>query len=130
MEHSSLDLIPNSPNLQSSINESIIIEHIVKKIQSIPQYQKLQKSIDIVLYLCNAIETLVYELRLKKAKGFKKDLAIEIFERLGWSNAQDKEFLTNTIEHLHSTNRIEKVKAIKKAKYYLTNFFLSMVKIK
>lgn len=130
MEHSSLDLIPNSPNLQSSINENIIIEHIVKKIQSIPQYQKLQKSIDIILYLCNAIETLAYELQLKKAKGFKKDLAIEIFDRLGWSNAQDKEFLINTIEHLHSTNRIEKVKAIKKAKYYLTNFFLSMVKIK
>ena len=130
MEHSTLDLIPNSPNLQSSINENIIVEHIVKKIQSIPQYQKLQKSIDIILYLCNAIETLSFELKLKKQKGYKKDLAIEIFERLGWSNQQDKEFLINTIEHLHSTNRIERVKAMKKAKHYLGNFFLSMVKIK
>ena len=130
MEHSTLDLIPNSPNLQSAINENIIIEHIVKKIQSIPQYQKLQKSIDIILYLCNAIETLSFELKLKKQKGYKKDLAVEIFERLGWSNQQDKEFLINTIEHLHSTNRIERVKAMKKAKHYLGNFFLSMVKIK
>jgi len=62
MQNSTLDLITNSPNLQSSINENIIIEHIVKKIQSIPQYQKLQKSIDIILYLCNAIETLTSEL--------------------------------------------------------------------
>ena len=130
MEHSTLDLIPNSPNLQSSINENIIVEHIVKKIQSIPQYQKLQKSIDIILYLCNAIETLSFELKLKKQKGYKKDLAVEIFERLGWSNQQDKDFLINTIEHLHSTNRIERVKAMKKAKHYLGNFFLSMVKIK
>ena len=129
MQNSTLDLITNSPNLQSSINENIIIEHIVKKIQSIPQYQKLQKSIDIILYLCNAIETLTSELRLKKQKGFKKDLAIEIFERLGWSTPPDKEFLINAIEHLHSTNRIEKVKVSTKAKHYLSNFFLKIMKI-
>ena len=130
MEHSTLDLISNSPNLQTTINENIIIEHIVKKIQSIPQYQKLQKSIDIILYLCNAIETLTFEMKLRKQKGYKKDLAVEIFDRLGWSTQPDKEFLINTIEHLHSTNRIERVKAMKKAKHYLSNFFLSMVKIK
>ena len=130
MEHSTLDLIPNSPNLQNSINENLIVDAIVQKIQKIPQYQKLQKSIDVILYLCNAIETMSFEYNLKKAKGFKKDLAIEIFERLGWSTQQDKEFLINAIEHLHSTNRIERVKAMKKAKHYLKSFFLSMVKIK
>ena len=130
MEHSTLDLIPNSPNLQNSINENLIVDAIVQKIQKIPQYQKLQKSIDLILLLCNAIETLTFEYNLKKQKGHKKDIAIEVYDRLGWAQPQDKEFLLNAIEHLHSTNRIERVKAIKKIKYHLGNFFLSMVKIK
>ena len=130
MEHSTLDLISNSPNLQNSINENLIVDAIVQKIQKIPQYQKLQKSIDLILLLCNAIETLTFEYNLKKQKGYKKDIALEIYDRLGWAQPQDKEFLLNAIEHLHSTNRIERVKAIKKIKYHLGNFFLSMVKIK
>ena len=125
MEHSTLDLISNSPNLQNSINENLIIDAIVKKVQQIPQYQKLQKStpIDLILMLCNAIETLTFEYKLKKQKGYKKDIAIEVYERLGWSSPQEKEYLLNAIEHLHSTNRIQRVKAIKKIKYHLGNFF-------
>ena len=127
MENSTLDLIPNSPNLHNAINESKIIEQIVLKIQKIPQYQKLQKDFDLILFICNAIESLVYENKLNKQKGFKKDIACAVFDRLGWSQPADKEFLINAIEHFVSTNRIKKVKLITKAKSYAFNFFLGML---
>jgi hypothetical protein len=124
MNSSTLDLIPNSPNLHYSICESQIIESIIKKIQSIPQYQKYGKSLDIILLICNSIENLVFECKLKKQKGFKKEIAHEIYERLGWS---DKEFVSNAIDFLHSKDLIEKIKLWNKIKYYTINFFIKFL---
>lgn len=122
-----LDLIKTSPNLINSINESKIVNIIVAKLQLIPQVNKLSKSIDLILFVCNAIENLTFELRLKKEKGFKLKIAIEIYEKVFSISVPDKEVLINCIEHLHSTKRIDRVKAFKKLKFYASNFFLRML---
>lgn len=56
METSSISLVGISPSLQNHIVLNKIIEIVVGEVQKIPQFEKLQRSMDLVLYICNSIE--------------------------------------------------------------------------
>ena len=51
---------------------------------------------------------------MKGEKSFKLDLAIKVFEKLGFLKPDDKEFLTNSVNYLHSSGGIKEVKIIKR----------------
>lgn len=110
METSSISLVGISPSLQNHIVLNKIIEIVVGEVQKIPQFEKLQRSMDLVLYICNSIEELVVSNGVSKQPvGYKKDLAIKIFEILKFNKPEDRDFLVNSIEFLCSSGKIKRV---------------------
>ena len=115
METSSISLVGISPSLQNHIVLNKIIEIVVGEVQKIPQFEKLQRSMDLVLYICNSIEELVVSNGVSKQPvGYKKDLAIKIFEILKFNKPEDRDFLVNSIEFLCSSGKIKRVPFFKK----------------
>lgn len=112
MEASTLDFIVVTPSLKNHVIEHGIVDLCVEKIRHIPQFEKLQRNMDLVLYLCDIIENLVFENDIKskyKKKGYKLDIALTVFEKLGWVKPEDKDFLVNAINFLHTSGRIRKI---------------------
>lgn len=112
MESSILEFIKITPNLKNHIVENKIVEIIVEKVRGIPQFEKLQRNMDLVLFICDVIENLCFENNIKskhQPKGYKLTLAQTVFERLNWIKADDKDFLNNAVSFLHSSGRIKKV---------------------
>ena len=60
-----LDIVELSPALNNHVVVNKICEEIVRRVQSMPQYEKLGRNIDLVLYVCNLIEELVYTNNVK-----------------------------------------------------------------
>jgi hypothetical protein len=119
-----LDNVEISPALHSHIVVNKIVEEIVKKVQLMPQYEKLARNIDLVLYICNLIEELVYSNGVKnQPKGFKRDLALRVFELIKFNKQEDKDFLFNSIDFLWTSGRIRKIKAVKRLGHFLKNLF-------
>jgi uncharacterized tellurite resistance protein B-like protein len=115
MEYSTVDYIDNTSNLNNYILINRIVELIVADVKSIPEYHKLQRSMDLVLRICLLVENLVFENNIKsKERGFKKDIAIKVFKHLGWESAEAMDFLAQSIEFLHSSEKIKRVKLIKR----------------
>ena len=108
----SLSLSPFNPYVRRIWHQNewyyAIVDIIVAKVKEIPQFDRLGRSIDLVLMICEHIENLVHGNDVKGEKGFKADIAVKIFERLGFLKAEDKEFLINCINCLHSCDRIKK----------------------
>lgn len=119
-----LDNVDLSPALHNHIVLNNLVQEIAKKVQSMPQYEKLARNIDLVLYICNLIEELVYINSIKnQPKGFKRDLAYRVFEIIKFNKPEDKDFLNNSIDFLWSSERIKKVKLSKK----LGKFFKNLI---
>ena len=123
MDVSSLENIDKTSSLHSFYGINSIIEIIVAKIKEIPQFERLGKSIDLVLLICNQIENLVKDNKIKGDKNYKLDIAIKVFEKLGFSKA-DKEFVTSSVNFLHSNKRIKEVKIIKKVYSFVSSMFV------
>lgn len=118
-----LDIVELSPALNNHVVVNKICEEIVRHVQSMPQYEKLGRNIDLVLYVCNLIEELVYSNNVKnQPKGYKKELAWRIFEFLKFNKPEDKDFLYNSIDFLWSSERIKKVKFSKRVFKFFKNF--------
>ncbi len=115
MESSTVQFIDNTSNLNNYILINRIVELIVADVKSIPEFQKLQRSMDLVLRICLLIENLVFENGVKsKEQGFKKGIAVKVFNALGWSTVEHLDFLAQSIEFLHSSEKIKKVKLVKR----------------
>lgn len=115
MDANTLDFIAVTPTLKNHIIENKIIEIIIEKVRNIPQFEKLQRNLDLVLFICDIIENLVFENNVKskyKPKGYKLQIAQTAFERLNWTKPEDKDFLNNAISFLHSSGRIKKISFI------------------
>lgn len=117
MEYSTAEYVNVSPSLHSYIVNNKIVELVVDKIKSIPNYETLRLSLDIVLLICNLIENLCYENNLSsknQEKNFKKEIALNVFKSLGWIKEDDKQFLLNSVNFLWSSGRIKKIKFYKR----------------
>jgi hypothetical protein len=122
MNVSSIDLVDKTNNLHAFYGVNSIIEIIDHEIRKIPQYERLSRSIDLVLQICQLIENLVYDNNVKGEKGFKLEIACKIFEKLGFNIPDDKEFLIQSIKFLHSSDRIKKVRLVKKLWRFVKKF--------
>ncbi len=121
MDVSSLDLVENSKNLHSFYGVNSIIEIVVNKIREIPQHERLNRSIDLVLKICQLIENLCHDNNIKGEPNFKLDIAVKIFEKLGNVKPEDKEFLVNAIKFLHSSGNIKRVNVLRRVWRSLKN---------
>ena len=124
MNVNSVNLIGKSKTLNNHICVNSIIDIIVNDIKNIPQYQSLNKSIDLVLHICLLIENLVNDNNIKGEPNFKLDMAVKIYEKLGNVKPDDKEFLINSIKFLHSNGKIKKVKKVIKVFNFVKNYFV------
>lgn len=123
MNIKTVDLVIPSNSLSSHICLNSIIELIYEKIKNIPQYDKLQRNIDLIKLICELIENLVYENNVKSnIPNFKLDLAIKVFQRLGFNKPDDVEFLQNSINFLCSNKMIKRVPLTKKIFVFLKKF--------
>ena len=128
MESSTIHLVENTGNLNNHILLNRIIDVIVSDVKSIPEFQKLQRSMDLVLRICLLIENLVFEYDVKsKQIGFKKDIAVSVFRKLGWDTVEHLDFLTQSVEFLHSSNKIQKVKFLKRVWSSVKRIFIKKV---
>jgi hypothetical protein len=115
MQTSTIEFVDNTSSLHSFVIINKIVELIVTDIRAIPEFQKLQRSLDLVLRICLLIENLIFENNVKgQQSGFKKDIAIKVFETLGWKSAEHMDFLVQSIQFLWSSDRIKKVKLTKR----------------
>lgn len=115
MQTSTIEFVDNTSSLHSFVVVNKIVELIVADIRSIPEYNKLQRSLDLVLRICLLIENLVFENKVKgQPQGFKKDIAVRVFEALGWKSPEHMDFLSQSIQFLWASDRIKKVKLTKR----------------
>ena len=118
--------ISKSSTLHNHIVLAKIVEHIYTEISDIPQVVVLKHSLDLVLRICILLENLCYENNIKgQEKGYKKQLAIQVFQRMGWGDKESLDFLTNAIQYLHASGSIKKVKWVKKVVGKVASFFQS-----
>lgn len=111
MNTSTLQFVDNTSSLNSFMVINRIVELIVADIKSIPEFVKLQRSLDLVLRICNIIENLCYENEVKgQPANYKKDIAVKVFETLGWKTPEHLDFLNQSIQFLWSSDRIKRVK--------------------
>lgn len=128
MNSSTAELITNTSNLNNHIILNRIVELIVADVKSIPEYIKLQRSLDLVLRICLLIENLVFENGVKsKEQGFKKGIAIKVFKSLGWESVEHMDFLAQSIEFLHSSDKIKKVKFVRRVFNAIKKVFVKEV---
>ena len=65
MDTSSLEHVNKTAKLHSFYGVNAIIDIIVAKVKEIPQFEKLSRSIDLVLLICTQIENLVKDNNVK-----------------------------------------------------------------
>lgn len=129
MNSSTIEFVDNTSNLNNHILINRIVELIVADVKNIPEYHKLQRSMDLVLRICLLIENLVFENGVKsKEAGFKKGIAVKVFKSLGWESVEHMDFLAQSIEFLHSSDKIKKVKLIKRVWSTLKKAFVKQAK--
>ena len=115
MQSTTIEFVDNTSSLHSFVIINKIVELIVADIRAIPEFSKLQRSLDLVLRICLLIENLIFENSVKgQPAGFKKDIAIKVFDALGWKSAEHMDFLCQSIQFLWSSDRIKKVKLTKR----------------
>jgi len=102
---SNLELISITPNLGFEIKINEIKMQIINRIIELKLTDvKYKLSQDVLLLVCNLLEHLVRDKKIKK-----KELALDIMNGLYVINSGDRQILENSIEFLHSTKSIKKL---------------------
>lgn len=89
---------------------STIIED---KIKNLPNYTELKVHPELVLLCCQLVENSIDD--NKKVKVDKKELVINVLNKIFVYNPNDKKVVEEMVEFLWQTGKIHKVKFIKKA---------------
>lgn len=128
MNTDSIDLIDTTSTFHNFVTEGKIIHLIVEELQKIPDLKKMKMSLDLLLHIALMIENLTAENNIKgKPKGYKVDICVKIFEKLGFiNNPDDKEFITNGLNFLHSAGKIKRLGFFKRILAKIWNFLLKL----
>jgi hypothetical protein len=111
MDTDSVSIIEQTSTLHNHIVESKIIGIIVKDLLDIPELKSLKMSLDLLLHVALLLENLCYDNKLGgRPKGYKADMCIKVFEKLGFATTpDDKAFIINGLNFLHSSGKIKRV---------------------
>jgi len=116
MNIDSINFINTTSTLHNFITEGQIVNAVVEELQKIPDLKTLKMSLDLLLHIALMIENLTAENNVKgKPKGYKVDICIKIFEKLGFiNNPDDKQFIVNGLNFLHSAGKIKRLSLVKR----------------
>ena len=119
MDTSALDAVELNPRLKSQLVDDQLISLIVEKLQSkFPALERSKYDVELVIYLCNLIENIIFDnnIKTKDKSDYKLNLAVSIFTRLNFGKPEDKQFLRDTIHSIHALGLIKKIPFFKKVK--------------
>lgn len=116
------------PRLQAeSITDKTEIDNYINSVyQGVTDKNSLKFLPSFILFVCCVVEECYSTRSVHKSKINKKQ---EVFEHmsvfLGYLlSEQDKNIISNIIEDLHSSKRINKVSMVSKLIFHIGNFFL------
>jgi hypothetical protein len=107
---SNLDLIAITPSLAIEIKQNEIKAKIVERLTELKLIDgKYKMNNDILLLICNLVEHLVKDKKIKK-----KDLVLDVLQQIFNISAAERLQIDANIEFLHSNKAIKKL-----SKFYL-----------
>lgn len=105
----SLDLVSITPNLGVEIKIQEIKAQVITRLTELKLLDsKFKNNQDVLLLVCNLIEHLVKDKKIKK-----KELVLDIFTSI-YNNPNERAIIDANIEFLHSNKAIKKL-----SKFYL-----------
>lgn len=93
---------------------------IEEKVKALPNYVDLRLHPELILLCCQLVENTISN--NKKAKVDKKQLVLDVLTKIFTYNASDKKQADETIEFLHSTKKIHRVKLAVKVGHLLLDW--------
>jgi hypothetical protein len=129
MEINALAFIQQTSTLHNYVVENKIISVIVEELNKIPDIKNLKMSLDLLLHIALMIENMTADNKLvNKPKGYKLDMLLKVFEKLGLLNREeDKQFIINGINFLHSAGKIKRLGLFKRLFAKIYNFLLKRI---
>ena len=107
---SDLSLVAITPNLGNEIKTQEIKTKIIARLTELKVIDaKFKNSQDILLLVCNLVEHLTKDKKIKK-----KDLVLDIIQTVYNPSGVERTIIENNIEFLHSNKAIKKL-----SKFYL-----------
>jgi len=104
-----LDLVNITPGLATEVKIQQIREKIIARLTELKLLeQKFKNNQDVLLLVCNLVEHLVKDKKIKK-----KELVLDIFTSI-YNNPNDRQLVDSNIEFLQSNKAIKKL-----SKFYL-----------
>jgi len=120
---SAIGQIPLKNSLAKDALTKKAVELLVKEIQAIPNFENHRNDPELVLRVCNILETLssssiVKSSSFKETNVSKKDLVVSAFTEVFQLSQQEIDMLNNSIEFLWHHHKIVGVRKYKRwAKY-------------
>jgi hypothetical protein len=100
-------------SLQRNQKQLRLIKEICIHLQGLEDRMTLTKDMELLLYICNQIENVVF----KKDKINKKEMVITIYKSIFGDASIDLDFLERGIEYLIDNKKIRKLSVLKKYVY-------------
>ena len=121
----SLEHIRFTTTLKSHSDIHSIIELLVKRIKEIPSFENLHLNIDLIVYVCQIIDQILVDSKLKNIDKFKlfQEIYINIFPD---TSERELKTIKAIIEYLHG---IGEIKAIKTNYQKICRGFKSVLKV-
>jgi hypothetical protein len=99
------DLVVPSNSLKRDLKINKLVDQLKSELKDLLNIEK-RFDLELIKYVCNKVENVFKH--AKKYKINKKDIAIEIIQKLvGNLSENDKLIISNNIESLHSNNQIK-----------------------
>lgn len=89
-----------------------IINNVVLKLQTIPNYTELKNDLELLLYVCSIVEN---EIKQNKTRTVdKKEVVLNILTQLFGFSDEEKDLISKQIEFLHTNSLIKKITEVEK----------------
>ena len=97
-------------SLNRSIQKAEIVDKIIKRVQSMPDFKNYKDDLEVLLFVCMLVEHLVIN-KKNKEKMDKKDIVVSAYTKLFGQNV-NIETISKNIDFLFENKRIKKVSFI------------------
>jgi len=105
---SSIDKLPYGESLKNHDNLHSIIQTLVEKIKLIPQVDGLHLNIDLIIWVCQAIDHILVDSKLKNVDKYQlfKSIYMVIFPE---TTEKEQKTIEAIVHYLHSIKIIAKI---------------------
>jgi hypothetical protein len=122
-----MEILPNLPLkgiIKNHYTAEVIKQTIMDRIEHIPNMELLRGTVQLISLICNMIEELTKPKNRKSKELDKKEIALQILEKLFDISDLEKGIAGKNIEYLHDSKGINRANKAKKARRYIKNLFL------